>query len=50
MEDPLAEEILNTNINEGDTIIADLDAEAKDKLKFDIRKKPKSKKAKEEQN
>ncbi|MEZ5053246.1 MAG: ATP-dependent Clp protease ATP-binding subunit [Chitinophagales bacterium] len=50
VEDPLAEEILNTHINEGDTIIADLDTEAKDKLKFEIRKKPKTKKAKEEQN
>ncbi|MBK9792030.1 MAG: ATP-dependent Clp protease ATP-binding subunit [Sphingobacteriales bacterium] len=50
VEDPLAEEILNTNINEGDTIVADLDEENKDKLKFDIRKKSKPKKAKEEQN
>ena len=50
VEDPLAEEILNANVNEGDTIVADLDAEAKDKLKFEIRKKTKTKKAKEEQN
>ncbi len=50
VEDPLAEEILNANINEGDTIVADLDTEAKDKLKFDIRKKSKIKKTKEEQN
>ncbi len=50
VEDPLAEEILNANINEGDTIVADLDTEAKDKLKFEIRKKAKPKKAKEEQN
>ncbi|HRH57476.1 MAG TPA: ATP-dependent Clp protease ATP-binding subunit [Chitinophagales bacterium] len=49
MEDPLAEEILNTNINEGDTIVADLDEETKDKLRFDIKKK-KKKAAKEEQN
>ena len=49
MEDPLAEEILNTNINEGDTIVVDLDEEAKDKLRFDIKKK-KKKAAKEEQN
>lgn len=49
MEDPLAEEILNTNINEGDTIVADLDEETKDKLRFDIKKK-KKKTAKEEQN
>ncbi len=50
MEDPLAEEILNANISEGDTIIADLDEETKDKLKFEIRKKSKPKKAKEESN
>ena len=50
VEDPLAEEILNTNISEGDIIVADLDEVAKDKLKFEIRKKSKSKKAKEEQN
>ncbi|HNI33649.1 MAG TPA: AAA family ATPase, partial [Chitinophagales bacterium] len=50
VEDPLAEEILNAHINEGDTIVADLDTEAKDKLKFDIRKKSKIKKTKEEQN
>jgi len=50
MEDPLAEEILNSNVSEGDTIIADLDTEAKDKLKFEIKKKAKPKKAKEEQN
>jgi ATP-dependent Clp protease ATP-binding subunit ClpC len=50
VEDPLAEEILNSNVNEGDTIVADLDTEAKDKLKFEIKKKSKSKKAKEEQN
>ncbi len=49
VEDPLAEEILNTNINEGDTIVADLDEETKDKLRFDIKKK-KKKAAKEEQN
>ena len=49
VEDPLAEEILNTNINEGDTIVADLDEETKDKLTFDIKKK-KKKPAKEEQN
>jgi ATP-dependent Clp protease ATP-binding subunit ClpC len=50
VEDPLAEEILNSNISEGDTIIADMDTEAKDKLKFEVRKKSKPKKAKEEQN
>lgn len=50
MEDPLAEEILNSNVSEGDTIVADLDTEAKDKLKFEIKKKAKPKKAKEESN
>jgi len=50
VEDPLAEEILNSNINEGDIIVADLDEETKDKLKFEIKKKAKPKKAKEEQN
>ena len=49
VEDPLAEEILNTNIAEGDLITVDLD-ESKEKLKFEIKKKPKAKKAKEEQN
>jgi ATP-dependent Clp protease ATP-binding subunit ClpC len=49
VEDPLAEEILNTNINEGDTILADVDETAKDKLKFEIKKK-KKRIAKEEQN
>jgi ATP-dependent Clp protease ATP-binding subunit ClpC len=49
VEDPLAEEILNTNINEGDTISVDIDDTTKDKLKFEIKKK-KKKPAKEEQN
>ncbi|MBK9328922.1 MAG: ATP-dependent Clp protease ATP-binding subunit [Sphingobacteriales bacterium] len=49
VEDPLAEEILNTNINEGDTISVDIDETTKDKLKFEIKKK-KKKPAKEEQN
>jgi len=49
VEDPLAEEILNTNINEGDTICVDLDEETKDKLKFEMKKK-KKKPAKEELN
>ena len=43
VEDPLAEEILKCNVNEGDTIVADLDADAKIKLKFEIRKKKKKK-------
>jgi ATP-dependent Clp protease ATP-binding subunit ClpC len=50
VEDPLAEEILKTNIAEGDLICVDLDPETKDKLKFEIKKKTKPKKAKEEQN
>ncbi len=49
VEDPLAEEILNANIQEGDTILADIDATTKDKLKFEIKKK-KKKASKEEQN
>jgi len=49
VEDPLAEEILNTNINEGDTISVDIDEATKEKLKFEIKKK-KKKPAKEEQN
>lgn len=49
MEDPLAEEILKTNIHEGDTIVVDLNQETKDKLKFDIKKKRK-KATKEESN
>jgi ATP-dependent Clp protease ATP-binding subunit ClpC len=49
MEDPLAEEILKTSVNEGDTILVDLNAETKDKLKFEIKKKRK-KATKEESN
>jgi ATP-dependent Clp protease ATP-binding subunit ClpC len=49
VEDPLAEEILKTTINEGDTIVADLNQETKDKLKFEIKKKRK-KATKEESN
>jgi ATP-dependent Clp protease ATP-binding subunit ClpC len=42
VEDPLAEEILNYNVKEGDTLIADLD---KDKvaLSFTLQKKEKEK-------
>ena len=50
VEDPLAEEILNANINESDLISVDLDQETKDKLKFEIKKTTKPKKAKEEKN
>ena len=38
LEDPLAEEILNMNIKNGDVLIADLDKENQ-KIKFDFRKK-----------
>jgi ATP-dependent Clp protease ATP-binding subunit ClpC len=38
LEDPLAEEILNMNVKQGDTLIADLDKQ-NGKLVFDIRKK-----------
>ena len=38
LEDPLAEEILNMNVKQGDTLIADLDKE-NGKLTFAIRKK-----------
>jgi len=37
LEDPLAEEILNMNIKQGDVLIADLDKES-GKLKFDFQK------------
>lgn len=38
LEDPLAEEILNLHIKEGDVLVADLDKEA-GTLKFDFQKK-----------
>ena len=38
LEDPLAEEILNLNIKQGDVLIADLDKES-GKLKFDFQKR-----------
>lgn len=38
LEDPLAEEILNMNIKQGDILIADLDKESA-KLKFDFQKR-----------
>lgn len=38
LEDPLAEEILNMNIKQGDVLIADLDKES-GKLKFDFQKR-----------
>ena len=38
LEDPLAEEILNMNVKNGDTLIADLDKENQ-KIKFEFRRK-----------
>ncbi|MEP6512253.1 MAG: ATP-dependent Clp protease ATP-binding subunit [Parafilimonas sp.] len=38
LEDPLAEEILNMNVKQGDMLIADLDKE-NSKIKFDFKKK-----------
>ncbi len=46
LEDPLAEEIINANLEEGDTITATFD-KAKDEIKIKITK-PKGKKAEEE--
>ena len=40
LEDPLAEEILNMNIKNGDILIADLDKE-KSKIKFSLKEKEK---------
>lgn len=42
LEDPLAEEILNMSIKEGDVLIADLDTESQ-KIKFTIKQKPEKK-------
>ena len=44
LEDPLAEEILNLGVKEGDTLIADLD-EATSLLKFAQKEKPKKEKS-----
>ncbi len=46
LEDPLAEEILNMNVKEGDTLIADLD-EKKEKIEFSL--KPAEEKKEEEE-
>ena len=40
LEDPLAEEILNMQVKEGDTLIADLDA-AKEKIQFSLKNEEK---------
>ncbi|CAN5443883.1 ATP-dependent Clp protease ATP-binding subunit [soil metagenome] len=46
LEDPLAEEILNMQVKEGDTLIADLD-EAKEKILFNLKnEEPKEQEAK----
>ncbi|MCB9034972.1 MAG: ATP-dependent Clp protease ATP-binding subunit [Chitinophagales bacterium] len=41
VEDPLAEEILNANISEGDTIVVDTNADDKEKLSFSVKTKRK---------
>jgi ATP-dependent Clp protease ATP-binding subunit ClpC len=40
LEDPLAEEILNMNVKNGDTLIAELDKET-EKIKFQIKEEKK---------
>ncbi|MFT3678953.1 MAG: ATP-dependent Clp protease ATP-binding subunit [Ferruginibacter sp.] len=45
LEDPLAEEILNMNVKEGDILIADLD-ESKEKILFSLKPKETTKEAK----
>ena len=45
LEDPLAEEILNMNVKNGDTLIADLDKET-EKIKFTLKVEEKKKGAK----
>jgi ATP-dependent Clp protease ATP-binding subunit ClpC len=42
LEDPLAEEILNMNIKNGDVLVADLDKELS-KIKFSLKEKAKEK-------
>jgi len=44
LEDPLAEEILNMAVKQGDTLVADLD-ETKEKIKFTLKKPEKKKEA-----
>lgn len=48
LEDPLAEEILNRKIKDGDNVLADLD-KSREKLVFSIISKPSSKKEKKEE-
>ncbi|RYF93348.1 MAG: ATP-dependent Clp protease ATP-binding subunit, partial [Chitinophagaceae bacterium] len=47
LEDPLAEDILNTTIKPGDTMVAELDKEAQ-KLKFRLKEEPKKREKKSE--
>ena len=47
LEDPLAEEILNMNIKNGDIMVAELDEEA-EKIKFVLKKDEKKKEKKSE--
>ncbi len=47
LEDPLAEEILNTTIKAGDVVIAELDKEA-GKIRFRLKEEPKKKEKKSE--
>ncbi len=42
LEDPLAEEILNSQIKPGDMVMVDLDAKDKEKLKITVKKQKKS--------
>ncbi len=44
LEDPLAEEILNMAVKQGDVLVADLD-ETKEKIKFTLKKPEKKKEA-----
>jgi ATP-dependent Clp protease ATP-binding subunit ClpC len=47
LEDPLAEEILNSSIKAGDVVIAELDKE-NEKIKFRLKEEPKKKEKKSE--
>jgi ATP-dependent Clp protease ATP-binding subunit ClpC len=44
LEDPLAEELLNSSMKSGDTVIVDIDPENAEKLKTAIKKQPKEEK------
>jgi ATP-dependent Clp protease ATP-binding subunit ClpC len=47
VEDPLAEEILHNNIQNGDTVAVDIDKEDKDKLHFKVKQQKRRKAVKE---